>query len=159
MHPQDRVRLDMIEKHGFCFNPVFVNNTTLVYTAGLFRTFHHPEIFVMGYEAHHAFNLIGMVFERIKGGDRFADAMVIDDLLEGDLFAIRPLLQSSVYENSGIGQRFVGEFPGVQLFFSDENCLFPWDEGCDPRSTRLQTSLLQVEPVVPARKAGSLKLN
>ncbi|MBY3433656.1 DUF4262 domain-containing protein [Rhizobium laguerreae] len=159
MHPQDRIKLKMIAEHGFCFNPVMANNTTLVYTAGLFRTFGHPEIFVMGHEAQHAFNLIGMVYHRIKVGDRFADAMVIDDLADNDLFAIRPMLQSSTDENSGLGQRLVGEFPAVQLFFSDENCLFPWDEGCDPRCKKLQTSLLKVVTEVPVRQLRSLKLN
>lgn len=159
MHPQDRIKLAMIAEHGFCFNPVMANNTTFVYTAGLFRTFGHPEIFVMGYQAQDAYNLIGMVYHRIKAGDRFADAMVIDDLAENDLFAIRPMLQSSTDENSGLGQRLVGEFPAVQLFFSDENCLFPWDEGCDPRCKKLQTSLLEVVPEVPVRQTRSLKLN
>ena len=159
MHPQDRIKLNMIAEHGFCFNPVMANNTTFVYTAGLYRTFGHPEIFVMGYQAQDAYNLIGMVYHRIKAGDRFADAMVIDDLVENDLFAIRPLLQSSTDENSGLGQRLVGDFPAVQLFFSDDNCLFPWEEGCDPRSKRLQTSLLEVVPEVPVRQVRSLKLN
>jgi hypothetical protein len=153
------MKLAMMAEHGFCFNPVFVNNTTLVYTAGLFRNFGHPEIFVMGYEAQDAFNLIGMVYHRIKGGDRFADAMVIDDLAEDDLFAIRRMKQSSTDENSGLGQRLVGGFPAVQLFFSDANCLFPWEEGCDPRCKKIQTSLLETVPEVPVRQVGSLKLN
>lgn len=159
MHPQDRIKLAMIAEHGFCFNPVRVNNTTLVYTAGLYMTFGHPEIFVMGYEDQHAFNLIGMVYQRIKAGDRFADAMVIDDLVEDDIFAIRRMTQSSTEQNSGLGQRLVGEFPAVQLFFSDEHYLFPWDEGCDPRCKSLQTSLLEVAPDVPVRQIRSLKLN
>lgn len=159
MHPQDRIKLDMIAEYGFCFNPIMANNTTFVYTAGLFKTFGHPEIFVMGYQAQDAYNLIGMFYERIKKGDRFADAMIIDDLFAGDLFAIRPMLQSSTDENSGLGQRLVGEFPAVQLFFSDENCLFPWDVGCDPRCNRLQTSLLEVVPETPVRRTRSLKVN
>jgi hypothetical protein len=153
------MKLAMIAEHGFCFNPVMANNTTFVYTAGLFKTFGHPEIFVMGYEAQDAANLIGMFYHRIKDGELFSDAMVVDDMLENDLFAIRRMTQSSTDQNSGIGQRLVGRFPAVQLFFSDENCLFPWDEGCDPRCKRLQTSLLEVVPEVPIRQVRSLKLN
>lgn len=159
MHPQDRIKLDMIEKYGFCFNPVIADNTTFVYTAGLFKTFGHPEIYVMGYHAQDAYNLIGMVYERIKAGDRFADAMVIDDLFEDHLFAIRPMLQSSTEEHSGLGQRLVGEFPAVQLFFSDDNSLFPWDDGCDARCKKLQTGLLETVAEVPVRQIRSLKLN
>lgn len=159
MHPQDRMKLAMIAEHGFCFNPVMANNTTFVYTAGLFKTFGHPEIFVMGYEAQDAFNLIGMFYYRIKDGERFSDAMVVDDMVENDLFAIRRMTQSSTDQNSGIGQRLVGGFPAVQLFFSDANCLFPWEEGCDPRCKRLQTRLLEVVPELPVRQVRSLKLN
>ncbi|MCS4088477.1 DUF4262 domain-containing protein [Rhizobium sp. BK176] len=159
MHPQDKIKMAMIAEHGFCFNPVMVGNTTMVYTAGLFRTFGHPEIFVIGYQPQDAYNLIGMVYHRIKAGDRFADTMVIDDLFEGDLFAVRPILQSSTDENSGLGQRLVGEFPAVQLFFSDENCLFPWDEGCDHRCKKLQTGQLELAAELPVRQVRSLKLN
>lgn len=159
MHPVDKMKLDTIAKHGFCFNPVVYNGTTFVYTAGLYKSFRHPEIFVMGYHAQDAANLIGMVYERIVNGDRFVDSMVLDDLAGDSLFAIRPMIQSSTDENSGIGQRLVGQFPAVQLFFSDENNLFPWEDGCDPRSARLQTGLLQTVPEIPVRQARSLRLN
>jgi hypothetical protein len=160
MHPEDQNRLDMIAQYGFCFNPVRANGTDFVYTAGLHRTFKHPEIFVMGYQIQDAVNLIGLVYERIKTGDHFADTMVIDDLWNDDLFAIRPMLQSSTNQNAGRGQWLAGgEFPAVQLFFTDENDLFPWDEGCDPRCKRVQTGLLEVTADIPVLEARSLKLN
>lgn len=159
MHPVDQSKLDMIARYGFCFNPVRANGTDFVYTAGLYRTFKHPEIFVMGYQIQDAANLIGMVYERIKSGDRFSEAMVIDDLWRESLFAIRPMLQSSTDEHSGRGQMLVGSFPAVQLFFTDENDLFPWEEGCDPRCKRLQTCLLEVTPEIPVRQMRSLKMN
>ncbi|WP_171049026.1 DUF4262 domain-containing protein [Rhizobium sp. MHM7A] len=159
MHPADKSKLDMIAKYGFCFNPVRANGTDFVYTAGLYRNFKHPEIYVMGYQVQDAVNLIGMVYERIKSGDRFSDAMVIDDLLNDSLFAIRPMLQSSTDQNSGLGRRLVGEFPAVQLFFTDANDLFPWEENCDPRCKRVQTGFLEVTSEIPVRQMRSLKMN
>jgi hypothetical protein len=159
MHPQDRLKLDMIERYGFCFNPVMTDKTTFVYTSGLFKTFGHPEIFVMGYQTHDACGLIGLVCERIKAGDHFADSMIIDDLYADSLYAIRPMLQCSTDENSGIGQRLVGYFPAVQLFFSDDSSLFPWDDGCDPRCKNLQTSIFEYVAGVPTCQIRSLKRN
>lgn len=160
MHPVDQEKFDMIARYGFCFNPVRANGTDFVYTAGLHRNFGHPEIFVMGYQIQDAVNLIGLVYERVKAGDHFADAMVVDDLWKDSIFAFRPMLQSSTNQNAGRGQSLVNEeFPAVQLFFADHNDLFPWEDNCDPRCKRLQTCLLEVTPEIPVRQARSLKLN
>lgn len=162
MHPEDMAKLEMVKQVGFCFHPVrsHEHGTDYIYTAGLHRNFKHPEIFVMGYAARDAANLIGLVYARIKNGDRFADAMIVDDIWKDELHAFRPMLQSSVNENGGRGQWLLDdEFPAVQLFFTDEDNRFPWDENCDPRCKRLQTSLLQVTPEIPILQARSLKLN
>ncbi len=159
MHPVDEEKLKMIERYGFCFNPVRSHGTDFVYTAGLHKNFGQPEIFVMGYEVQHAVNLIGLVYERIKNGERFSKTAIIPNLFKESLFAIRPMTQESTNANAGRGQWLVNEeFPAVQLFFTDHDDLFPWDEGCDERCKRLQTCLLEVTPEIPSRIAAGIKL-
>lgn len=160
MHPVDQLKLAMIEKYGFCFNPVRSNGTDFVYTAGLHKNFGQPEIFVMGYQIQDAVNLIGLIFERIKAGERFKEPSILVDLWADSIFAIRPMTQESTNANAVRGQSLVNEeFPAVQLFFTDHADLFPWDEGCDERCKRLQTALLVVTPEIPSRTVSALKPN
>jgi hypothetical protein len=159
MHPVDREKLEMVERYGFCFNAVMTDKTTFVYTAGLHKNFGHPELFVMGYEAPDAANLIGMMVERIKAGDRFAEPKVITDLIDDCPHAVRPMSQESTDECGARGQWLVGDkFPAVQVFFPDHSNLFPWDEGCDERSKRLQTCLLKVTGDPPSVPGNSRRL-
>lgn len=160
MHPVDQEKLAMIQKYGFCLNPVRSSGTDFVYTAGLHKTFGQPEIFVMGYQIQDAVNLIGMLYERVKAGERYKEPTIIPDLFNDSLFAIRPMVQASTNANAVRGQSLVGdEFPAVQLFFTDHEDRFPWDEGCDEKCKRLQTCLLQVTPEIPTIRKSNLNLH
>lgn len=166
MHPQDAARLEFLKQHGFCFHVEEVpyapgKGTTLVHTFGLHKNFGHPELFLMGYPPQDAVNFMGSILiERIKAGEKFTTPTVRDDLWGDDVYAFRPLAQPSVDEHAAHGQQLVGEaFPGVQVFFSDENYLLPWDDGCDLRAARMQTALFEYIGDVPERlKSPAAKL-
>lgn len=125
-----------VRENGFAFQPVFPTSASdgepFVYTIGLSRTYDHPEIFVVGLDADDAVNLLLLAIDKVAGGEVFATPTFFEDE-DGDVFPLRPLEQKDVDENSGLGQRVLGgEFQAVQLYYPDENGLFPWEHGCDP---------------------------
>jgi hypothetical protein len=141
----ERLR-EQVTRSGFTFQPVFPSADTdgepFVYTIGLSRTYNHPEIYVVGLDADNAIELLLRTIDKIAGGEVFETPTFFEDE-DGDLFTVRPLVQADVDENSGLGQKVLGHgFPAVQVYYPDENGLFPWEEGCDP-TYATQTQMLR----------------
>lgn len=151
---------EQIEQNGFTFQPVFPSDEggaePFVYTIGLSKTFDHPEIYVVGLDANSAVNLILSAIEKISGGERLETPTFFTDE-DGDVFPVRPLSQDDVDRKSGLGQRVLGyAFPAVQVYYPDENGLFPWEDGCDPEYARQAAELRPTgdPPNLPAGTTG-----
>lgn len=150
-----------VRKNGFTFQPVFPTSDSdgepFVYTIGLSDTYGHPEIFVVGLDADDAVNLLLLAIDKVADGETFATPTFFEDE-DGDVFPLRPLHEKDVDENSGLGQRVLGHgFAAVQLYYPDENGLFPWEVGCDPEYAAQADMLRTVgdPPNLPDKPRGT----
>ncbi len=100
------------------------------YSVGLFKTYKHPEIIVFGLDEDVAHGILNALARRIKAGEKF-EAGTMDnktvtgfDVLFEDVSAegIRERMRSARWFNGSVS------FPAVQLFWPDENGIFPTDD-------------------------------
>jgi hypothetical protein len=139
---------EQVRKNGFTFQPVFPavgdEGEPFVYTIGLSTTYNHPELYVVGLDAGDAIQVMLRAIDKISDGESFETPTFFEDE-DGDVFPVRPLVQVDVDEKSGLGQQVLGHgFAAVQVYYPDENGLFPWEAGCDPNYA---TQLDELRPV------------
>jgi hypothetical protein len=101
------------------------------YTIGLFHSYQHPEVVVLGLpdaKAHEVLNIIGSA---VKGGSRFRSGDRTEDILNNhsSAFVDFPLSGHSTY--LGFARRFYGgdEFTALQWVWPDAQGRFPWENG------------------------------
>ncbi len=107
----------------------------LVFTIGLWKTYHHPELLIVTPRDPQAFdgNLTAMA-ERIAAGETFAAGKTYDGLFgtfAGSLRKVRSLWYPE-YLGTALGFYETDDFPVLQLFWPDREGLFPWQSGFDP---------------------------
>jgi hypothetical protein len=115
------------------------------FSVGLYCSFGHPEIMIMGLAPQVAHELINTIAVRIVGGEVFVPAERIDDLVESFPCIFIPISIDHYQDNLGYGIWYYGSlkqpFPALQLVWPDKQGLFPWDAGYDVRFNKLQRLL------------------
>ncbi len=150
----------IIDQEGWTLQPVFGNGQSpdMVYTIGLSKTYGHPEMFMTGIDFDHQdlneevmVQILAVLATRVVNGERFDTPQYVSELFEIPV-PVRPLDPAAVLENSGLGQEVLnGGFPAMQVYFPDENGLFPWEQGCDPEAAEAQMSVFTPVGEVPEK--------
>jgi hypothetical protein len=124
-----------------------------IYTVGFFLNLKHPEFFIKGLLSERTGMMMNDLFSYVEQGHRIKDGDTLRyDFGEGEKKLVaRPFPQHRYRDYLGWGCWFhrsllwkqspVGEhkFPVLQLFWPDRNGLYPWDAGCDPKTSEIQT--------------------
>ena len=99
------------------------------YTIGLFETFRHPELILLGLPAERAHRLLNDARELIRGGLVFRDGEETDALLEGASVAARAVPSDQRDAHFGWAAWYYGgeAFPALQLVWPSRARRFPWD--------------------------------
>ncbi|MCX4578061.1 DUF4262 domain-containing protein [Streptomyces sp. NBC_01571] len=103
---------------------------SFAYTIGLFRTFSHPEVVVVGLPESTSHAVLEAVFDSVESGARYASGSVSDEILNG--FSVRFEDVSSVLAEENLVQAFVfnsGEVEVLQMVWPEKNGKFPGDDG------------------------------
>lgn len=129
------------------------------YTAGLERSWDHPELIVVGVEWPQSLAVLEAAVERVERGETFAPGRRYAGLLpEGD----------AVFVEVGHAHRFFNltyarwlyggaDFRALQLAWSDVAGRFPWDEGYEQIPGHEQEDLSEeVEAVEAAAERGDV---
>ena len=100
------------------------------YSVGLFEGFKHPELLVIGLPkqvAHEVLNLLG---ERVKKGERFANGDVVEDVIDGYAVTFVEVEQGHYADYVGCGVWFYtgSGFPLLQVVWPDKKKRYPWDK-------------------------------
>jgi hypothetical protein len=143
----------LVEAHGWAVMTV-LDDPTLGYSVGLYKTFGHPEIVIRGFAPPLMHDLINDMGERVRAGERFEPGRSYDRIIKS--FSC-PVIEVSRGWRAGAllaCKRLYGaaEFPAVQLLLPDAAGRFPTDGDCDPVYRRLQPLM---NAVPPARGAGT----
>jgi Domain of unknown function (DUF4262) len=140
--------LERVAKLGWTATVVIGDeeHPSFVYTTGLVATFEHPEVIIFGLEQRLAYDILALVVSDIRAGKRYCSPALYADLLTVPM-ALRPVhpTQHIFYFGDTLGfyrqQGRPGDFTAVQLFWSDERGLFPFDSACAPAVVDAQPRL------------------
>src|SRR5689334_12582493 len=113
------------------------------YSIGLFATFEHPEIVVIGLPGETAQRLIDNLAEEIKDGATFEPGARYDHVLQGyDVMFVR-VAPEYYREYFGRALDYYGSvsFSVVQMVWPDRHRFFPWDAACAQDIRELQPVL------------------
>lgn len=146
----DRKLLADIETHGWHMVVIAGEEgcPEYVFTVGLFYTYGHPEIVLMGLPREAMYQLLQGMVQEIGQGKKFADGEVNAGLASFPI-AFRSVEISRYPEYLGYGIWFYhslpAPFPALQFVWPDREGKFPWDAGYDVRFLTLQHPLYEAE--------------
>jgi len=120
------------------------------YSIGLFQSFGHPEVILVGLPLEIAHTIINDVGGAIRAGGRFTAGSVSEQFLEGYNVTFRtvPVYQYGAYLGWGCRYYANEPFPVLQLIFPDRSGRWPWHEAVDP-GFRAAQPVLADEPEPP----------
>lgn len=106
------------------------------FSVGLFYSYGHPEIVIMGLEHSVASTILRDLAIQIKAGQVYRDGSIETDLISLPVqFRKVPSEFNKEYFGSGrwFYQNLPDPFPVLQMVWPDKDGLFPWVEGHDER--------------------------
>lgn len=124
-----------VQQHGWHVVKVMEDDEgpAFAYTVGLFHTFGHPELIVVGMplEAGHA--VLNIAGEAIRGGRRYTVDATSDEFIEDRACTFRrmPKAQYEAYLGWALWFYDGPSFPALQMVWADRDGRWPWDEAAD----------------------------
>ena len=119
-----------------------------VYSIGLFHSFDHPEVIILGLPGGVAHDILNSLVDVLRSGKCFADGDETDDLLEGYSCRFLVVPPEQVVAHFGWAMWYYDgrAFPTLQLVYPDREGRWPWDAGVSP-SFLAQQPILNAVPV------------
>ena len=117
------------------------------YSVGLFRTFDHPEVAVLGLPVEVLAEAVRRAAERVRAGERIEEGNVVEGLVNGRAVALRRIVPRLYPAHLGHAVWYHGgaRFPALQAVWTEDG-RFPWDRWF-PRALRdAQPVLFEPEP-------------
>lgn len=114
------------------------------FTVGLYYTYKHPEILIMGINNKVCFEFFHLIADRIKNGTNFIDGKVDKELASFPIH-FKSIKLDFYKEYFGYAAWFYQSlpepFPAVQFIWPDRNGIFPWEDKYDKAFFSLQRIL------------------
>lgn len=115
------------------------------YSVGLFSTFGHPEIVIVGLPADTAHRLINDIGEEVRDGASFEAGCRYGHILDGyDVMFVR--VEPELYDDHfgrAIDYYEAATFPVLQMVWPDRDHAFPWEPACSQGIRELQPVLIR----------------
>ena len=126
----DRQLLDDIRRHGWHVVVIEADDEGpgFAYSIGLFRSFGHPEMLVIGLDNDVNAGVVNGVGELVRGGKRFEHLDECGDVLDGYDVAFRRVDPARYPEYVGYARWYHGgaDFPLLQCVWPDARHRYPW---------------------------------
>ncbi|MFN2596948.1 MAG: DUF4262 domain-containing protein [Pyrinomonadaceae bacterium] len=140
----EKTRSD-VRKYGWQVLGVFEDETgpAFAYTIGLYQTFKHPEVLMIGLELEFMQGILNNIGDDIKSGRRYEAGRAYPGIVENYDCSFQKIDEQFYGEYLGTAIRFYKrrDFPAFQCVFPDMKGCFPWDKGVNPE-------LLEMQPVL-----------
>lgn len=132
----DRKLLDDVERIGWHMIgvPEDEKGPDFVYSIGLFHSFKHAEIIVVGMELKLMFWMVNEIGSWAKSGKRVGHGDVRDGLLDGYSCTFRTVGKQRYRDYFGYAKWFYrnDHFPVLQCVWPDKAGRWPWDPDFNP---------------------------
>lgn len=125
-----------------------VDSPTFAYSVGLYHTFGHPELIILGLDLDVMHRLLNDVAAALRAGRRYSAGDVSDEFVEGYPVTFRTVPRRQYAAYLGWANWFHGglEYPVLQMIYPDRERRWPWEEGVSDGFRRNQP-VLENEPV------------
>ena len=140
-NPDKKVLTDISEE-GWHITGVFAKKDEKgpdwAFSIGLFHTFGHPEVIVVGLELETCMDVVSEIGKHIKNGKKY-DA----DIEYDDKCVFRTVDGKFYQDYVGYALWFYEDdpFPIMQCFWPGKDGKFPWDDGCNAYVKEVQPLL------------------
>lgn len=113
------------------------------YSVGLFKTFKHPEIIIVGLKLDLAHILINNIGEDIKNGKHFQSGQSYTDILDDFKCLMLDVTKDNYKEYVGYGRWYYqgDNFPLLQ-------CIYPTVKGIYPWETEWPSDIKDLQPIL-----------
>lgn len=113
------------------------------YSIGIFATWRHPEVVIVGLPADRARAFINFLVDDIREGVTFEAGSRYDHVIDGYEVTFVKVDQTHYQDHFGRAIDFYGstEFPVLQMVWPDRKRAFPWQPKSDPAIRKLQPVL------------------
>ena len=142
---QEKKLIADIERYGWHIIKVLEDQKGpgFAYSIGLFHSYSHAEILVIGLRLDSMHQIINCIGEEIKSGKQFVDGREYSDILPGYDSAFRNVDRKFYKDYLGCALWFYegGSFPVLQCVWPDKQSKFPWDDGFNKKLTARQPVL------------------
>lgn len=137
MDKVDRKVAADIERMGWSCIGVFPTNEghgpPFNYTVGLWHSYQHPELAMMGMSNEQLYSCLAVAVKLIQGGTSFAADTYSAEVLVAHRVAFLEVLDVHHEELClSMATRLQGEVPALQMVWPDREDRFPWEPGFDP---------------------------
>ncbi|MCI0488120.1 MAG: DUF4262 domain-containing protein [Blastocatellia bacterium] len=133
MNKGDKKVISDVAEYGFHIINVLEDEEGPPHTfsIGLFHSFKHPEVIVIGLNTDLMKDMVGWIGEDVKKGLRFETGKAYAGLLECFDCTFRAVAKKRYPEYLGYAMWFYKgmDFPVVQCVWPTTSGYFPWDEG------------------------------
>ena len=140
--------LNDIEKHGLQVMHVLDDGASpaFSYSIGLFQTYKHPEIIIVGLKQELSHVLINNMAEDIKNGKVFEPLNYYTEILDDYKCYIVKVSPENYDEYVGQAQRYYknDDFPLVQCIYPTTKGIFPWEKNWPENIKDLQPILGEI---------------
>lgn len=128
----DKKLLEDIEKFGWHVLKVSEDDQGpgFCFSVGLFKTFKHPEIFIIGLKADLAHVLINNIGEEIRRGMNYKSGVFYPEIIDGFDCLMIEISQKYYNEYLGYANWYYKdkEFPVLQCIYPTVKGAFPWQK-------------------------------
>ncbi len=149
----------LIKKHGWMVMKVSDPEGVMPkfsYTIGLWESYHHPEIIVLGLNSDVAHTILNDIGSKIKNGEVILENKNYKDIVDTypvQFLKVRPG-QFPEYLGLAMDHYRDQSFEALQLVHTDKQFNFPWDEAYNTAFKKLQP-LLNIELTVATNNADT----
>jgi hypothetical protein len=139
-----------IEKFGWSAIGVFPSvddppSIPFMYTIGLHSLDEHPELLVMGLPRVVAHTVLGILYDKVKGGLRLSHDQRVDGVLQHYDVCLREIPSDGRPANMARLYYGTDNLPVLQVFWPDVEGRFPWEEDCDASAVEDQDIRKELE--------------
>jgi hypothetical protein len=128
------------------------------FSVGLYRTFGHPEVILIGLPWKLSYRFINDIGAAVKAGKQYEPGREYDDLVEGYPAVFVAVDRGHYKEYLGTAGWFYRgwDFPVVQMVWCDRDRCWPWDAGKAPKYWRRQPLLgIHAKPRAAPDRGGT----
>ena len=141
----ERKALADVQKHGWHVLKVMEDNEgpAFAYTVGLYHSFGHPELIVVGLPSDVGHAVLNVAGESIRRGDRYSAGSQSEEFLEDRVCAFRTMPESQYRHYLGWNLWFHdgAAFPALQMVWTDREGRWPWETTVDPAVRERQPAI------------------